>query len=633
MLFLQPIQRLQYPRLLEITTEAEANASSYHANEVALAVPEIKRSVEKGESQKGLSSIYPIEASTHLPQNLSAVATEPEINQPTVIPYSNIQKKGTSKTPLPLAKQAEVIELAQDDLQETRKRLNQSMAMLKSEANPESPQAVANTIEIADASIAAPEPEDDSFSQATATSHGSQRPESIEIPVPTLESLTEEALTKSSESRVPKLAVNANSSSSADPSTLEQSAVPPKRIEDFDGRADDVITSKIEQELPSEIYTPPHSASAPAKPLILSPSVATTFIPGVESTPSSSPAAIPLPTSPLPTDKTYRVRKGDTLNSIARRHGITVSQLIRVNNISNPNKIKVNQVLLVSKSSEFNHKIKPLPLNTLGATQPQSPQLPQISSSPAASIASSLSEDTQDSSKSPIEELQQSYPSSSTSIAVKTPSGNDESGLSSPTVVNPDWSGEQPSADKVKTIPTVGNAQPQLLSSAMVNPQGYNQSFNLPLGKTVAPELPPLSPAEQYLPNAPMRFNGYIWPAKGVLTSGYGWRWGRMHKGIDIAGPVGTPIVAAAAGTVISAGWNSGGYGNLVKVQHPDGSTTLYAHNSRIMVRRGQSVKQGQLIAKMGSTGFSTGPHLHFELHAQNKGATNPIAYLPRKSR
>jgi murein DD-endopeptidase MepM/ murein hydrolase activator NlpD len=102
-----------------------------------------------------------------------------------------------------------------------------------------------------------------------------------------------------------------------------------------------------------------------------------------------------------------------------------------------------------------------------------------------------------------------------------------------------------------------------------------------------------------------------------------------MHKGIDIAAPIGTPVMAAASGVVISAGWNNGGYGNLVKVRHFDGSVTLYAHNSRLLVRRGQQVEQGQQIAEMGSTGYSTGPHLHFEVHHQGRGAVNPVALLP----
>jgi len=146
------------------------------------------------------------------------------------------------------------------------------------------------------------------------------------------------------------------------------------------------------------------------------------------------------------------------------------------------------------------------------------------------------------------------------------------------------------------------------------------------------PAIPPLASATAYLPELqPERpvFNGYNWPAQGIMTSGYGWRWGRMHHGIDIAGLIGTPIVAAADGVVITSEWHSGGYGNLVEIEHPDGSITLYAHNSENRVEVGQVVKQGELIAFMGSTGYSTGPHLHFELHLPGQGTVNPMVYLP----
>jgi murein DD-endopeptidase MepM/ murein hydrolase activator NlpD len=122
---------------------------------------------------------------------------------------------------------------------------------------------------------------------------------------------------------------------------------------------------------------------------------------------------------------------------------------------------------------------------------------------------------------------------------------------------------------------------------------------------------------------------GFAWPAQGKLTSRFGRRWGRMHRGIDIAAPVGTPIYAAADGVVIDAGWHSGGYGNLVEIRHSDGTTTRYGHNSRIRVATGQQVRQGQQIADMGSTGRSTGSHLHFEIRPQGAGAVNPIAFLP----
>jgi len=170
----------------------------------------------------------------------------------------------------------------------------------------------------------------------------------------------------------------------------------------------------------------------------------------------------------------------------------------------------------------------------------------------------------------------------------------------------------------------------QLVAVAPLGAQNYAPLAQPVTGRLVSPDLPPLPSAEAYLPQGAPTFDGYRWPARGVLTSGYGWRWGRMHRGIDIGAPTGTPVVAAAAGEVVFAGWNSGGYGNLVEIRHPNGSMTRYAHNSRLLVRRGQQVEQGQQISAVGSTGYSTGPHLHFEVHAPNQGAVNPIAYLPR---
>ncbi|HIK45497.1 MAG TPA: peptidoglycan DD-metalloendopeptidase family protein [Leptolyngbyaceae cyanobacterium M65_K2018_010] len=171
----------------------------------------------------------------------------------------------------------------------------------------------------------------------------------------------------------------------------------------------------------------------------------------------------------------------------------------------------------------------------------------------------------------------------------------------------------------------------ELLAAAPLGPEAYRPFPDAPTGQMVSPNMPMLPGADQFLPAAPNRFNGYVWPTRGTLTSGYGWRWGRMHRGVDIAGPVGTPIVAAASGVVVRSGWNSGGYGNLVDIRHADGSMTRYAHNNRLLVREGQQVAQGQQIAEMGSTGFSTGPHLHFEIHLPNSGTVNPMAFLPSR--
>lgn len=175
-----------------------------------------------------------------------------------------------------------------------------------------------------------------------------------------------------------------------------------------------------------------------------------------------------------------------------------------------------------------------------------------------------------------------------------------------------------------------GEAEEQLVAVAPLGSENYEPLLQPLTGQLVSPDLPPLPQAEAYLPESSISFDGYIWPARGVLTSGYGWRWGRMHRGIDIAAPVGTPIYAAASGVVEFSGWNSGGYGYMVEVRHPDGSMTRYAHNSRNIARVGQQIAQGEQIAEVGSTGYSTGPHVHFEIHLPNQGTVNPIAYLPR---
>jgi len=186
-----------------------------------------------------------------------------------------------------------------------------------------------------------------------------------------------------------------------------------------------------------------------------------------------------------------------------------------------------------------------------------------------------------------------------------------------------------PVATKPEPAPAQNQPAEQVVAVAPLGYEAYQ--MDLTPGRMVSPQIPPLPGPDKYLPASPPMFNGYIWPAPGVMTSGYGWRWGRMHKGIDIAAPIGTPIYAAAPGKVTFAGWNDGGYGNLVEIEHPDGSSTLYAHNHRIVVQEGQEVDQGDQVAEMGSTGFSTGPHLHFEIHLPGQGAANPMAYLPQE--
>ena len=119
---------------------------------------------------------------------------------------------------------------------------------------------------------------------------------------------------------------------------------------------------------------------------------------------------------------------------------------------------------------------------------------------------------------------------------------------------------------------------------------------------------------------------GWIWPVNGTLTSGFGYRWGRMHEGIDIAVPEGTPIRAAKAGTVVIAAY-TGGYGNYTCVDHGGGLSSCYGHQSSYAVSSGDSVAQGEVIGYSGNTGSSTGPHLHFEIRV-NGTAVDPLGYL-----
>ena len=119
---------------------------------------------------------------------------------------------------------------------------------------------------------------------------------------------------------------------------------------------------------------------------------------------------------------------------------------------------------------------------------------------------------------------------------------------------------------------------------------------------------------------------GLIWPVQGVLTSTFGMRWGRMHEGIDIGAAQRTPIYAAAGGTVNYAGWE-GGYGNLTVIDHGNGLATAYGHQSQLAVSSGQTVSRGQVIGYVGSTGHSTGPHLHFEVRV-NGVPNDPLSYL-----
>lgn len=423
--------------------------------------------------------------------------------------------------------------------------------------------------------------------------------------------------------------------------------------------------------------------------------------------------------APLPE---YQVKAGDTLTAIARNYGISVSELVSANGLTNPNQLQINQQIRVPTFQYSNTTgqtvavikgsrvtIAPVEIATSDLTVPASPAAVSENSDPRAvrnwplqsgsltagatteeplrraatletstpdvvgtqpenlalppavdaaytGVGGSISDEAVETAtvanpyfqnlQNDVQRLRQKYYAQVVhdrqlpieEPVLKTGSHTTGAGADSPDLSEQRGNSEAPSKvvtqNRSITAPIEEQSPAQArVATAPMDMQPYSSLRSIGTGQQqVLPDLPPLAPGDSYLPkpfdtSAP--FKGYIWPTKGVLTSGYGWRWGRMHRGVDIAAPMGTPVFAAGTGVVIKAGWSSGGYGKLVELRHPNGTLTRYAHNKRILVQAGQQVQQGQQISEMGSTGFSTGPHCHFEVHPQGKGAVNPIAFLP----
>lgn len=382
----------------------------------------------------------------------------------------------------------------------------------------------------------------------------------------------------------------------------------------------------------------------------------------------------------------YQVRPGDTLTEIAHLHGVSLKALVNANHLTAPDWLQINQRLTIpafkysSAATPWaeNASVPPEPLAgtpslsatvygiggsisedatneaTFDKSQLDSTAASQLLYSTATKLEGQQSNPYVKNLQTDIQRLQQKYYAQQT-VGQVVPSSENSSVAVSQQVpafrainpqISPNLPAEQPTKPEFpnkqasETLkPAIQNRHPNqthpVLPKARVvtAPIGVDASESLQSPREQVLPLPPLAAVDKYMPTLDnsAQFKGYIWPTKGVLSSGYGWRWGRMHKGIDIAAPIGTPVVAAAPGVVIKAGWNSGGYGRLVDIKHPDGTFTRYAHNNRILVRPGQQVEQGEPISEMGSSGRSTGPHLHFEVHPAGKGAVNPIAFLKRK--
>ena len=134
--------------------------------------------------------------------------------------------------------------------------------------------------------------------------------------------------------------------------------------------------------------------------------------------------------------------------------------------------------------------------------------------------------------------------------------------------------------------------------------------------------------AERAVRDARLQRPLFVLPTHGLFTSGFGYRWGALHDGVDLAGPIGTPIYAASDGIVKEAGFTNSGYGAWVLLQHADGTVTRYGHINTWDVQVGQRVFAGDQIATIGTRGNSTGPHLHFSVLLGGTNATDPVPWL-----
>ncbi|MEL7495846.1 MAG: peptidoglycan DD-metalloendopeptidase family protein, partial [Cyanobacteria bacterium J06554_11] len=335
----------------------------------------------------------------------------------------------------------------------------------------------------------------------------------------------------------------------------------------------------------------------------------------------------------------YQIQAGDTLASIASSMGTTTQDIIVANGLTNPDIILTGSILRVPSMAASGQPIggaEPVVVqeSSIGTTSGQ--RLAYLQSTAARPHAARLLDGIRRAETPAAEQelvaaaesvdpyvvnlLEEVEEIRETSVQVSEVSADEMASATEGSSLL-DRAAERGfarrEAAEVAIAPDTSTpeANSELLAAAPLSPDAYLPAQGPSQAQVVSPDMPILPEANEFLPEAPEYFDGYVWPTRGTVTSGYGYRWGRMHRGVDVAGPVGTPVVAAGMGVVEQAGWNSGGYGNLVEIRHPDGSLTRYAHNNRLNVSTGQTVRQGQQIAEMGSTGYSTGPHLHFEIH------------------
>jgi murein DD-endopeptidase MepM/ murein hydrolase activator NlpD len=279
----------------------------------------------------------------------------------------------------------------------------------------------------------------------------------------------------------------------------------------------------------------------------------------------------------LPQVRTYTVQAGDTLLGLSRRYGVDASTLARTNDIPAPYPVRLGQVLILP------------PAVQTATAQALVPVSPPAAGPPAAVTGEPLA-----------------APPSASSVAPP-----------------PSATGREAA---IRGVPPPASAP---LQAAPPAPSQPAPPSSLPAEPPQTAVAPPAPEAPAALPDPARTGRGFAWPVRGPVLVGYGpGANGTQNDGINIAAPLGTPVLAANDGVVAYAGNELRGFGNLILLKHADGWTTAYAHCESIAVKRGERVKRGQAIARVGATGAVAEPQLHFELRRGTR-ALDPQSYLP----
>src|SRR5579859_4086325 len=306
----------------------------------------------------------------------------------------------------------------------------------------------------------------------------------------------------------------------------------------------------------------------------------------------------------LPQIKTHLVHAGDTIYSVARTYGVQASTLVATNHLQPPYTIFSGTVLVLppqaASSGGYSASIvaTPLPPPGQGAPQPSATMAAQSAPLPPVPPPAQRPMPPQQSAGGGITATPLAPPSAPPAPVAQPP-------VSGPQVLAP-----APTVPPAPSPPTAGLPPPPAAAlpsaPAPAPAPAVTAPAPTPSDQTASLSLPPPPPRSG---------RSFLWPVQGEVLSKYGpMSGGTQNDGINIKAPEGTPVLAADAGTVAYAGNELRGYGNLILIKHADGWMTAYAHNSRLLVTRGQKVQRGQVIARVGATGAVTEPQLHFEV-------------------